>query len=184
MPKRKKLKRNNKNKKESTKFSLNLIIGLIFVILIPVVFYAIGYRNASKQLLDKSEINRETSLTIPTIEPLPTKIPNDNNSLLKDTIIKYYDYLSTRQFSLAYALLSQNFQKTIGGFENFSKGFTTTVNVQLLDAKIDNSQPHAVYIKITATDSTGTKTTARTYSGTVKMIFEDNVWKINEAVIE
>ena len=184
MPKRRKLKRSNKNKKESTKFSFSLIIGLIFVILVPIVSYVAGYKNASKQLLVKPETSRETSLAIVTIEPLPTEIPNDNHSLLVETIIKYYDYISTRQFNRAYALLSQNFQKTVGGFENFSKGFATTVNVQLLDAKVDNSQPNAVYIKIIANDANGTKTTAKTYSGIVKMVFEDNAWKINGAALE
>lgn len=106
-----------------------------------------------------------------------------DDQTLPGVVGQFYNYISTRQLALAYGLLSKNFQKYVGGFNNFSNGYNNTLNVYLQDVWLYDPSVNSVYVKVATADVIGDKVLFRVFEGTWKMVQEDGIWKLDAATI-
>ena len=96
----------------------------------------------------------------------------------KDMVLLHYGYISMRQLEKAYDLFSQNI-KAQANFEEYKKGFDTTVNLYLNKIEFVDEKVPKVFIEFTAADIYNEQVKYTIYSGTWDLVYEDGVLKLD-----
>ena len=170
------------NKESARNIFISSSIGLISIIIVALVSYILGARHSSNDYILKNESVNQADFILSKM--MVTVVPPNDEKTLLDTVKRFYDYISARQIKLAYETLSRDYKKNVGAYEIFLKGFKTTLNVNLQDVKIDDSDINSVYVKIVATDLIGDKVIYKSFDGILILKFEDGEWKLNSSNIK
>lgn len=100
-----------------------------------------------------------------------------------DTIILYFNYISTRQLDYAYDLLSLNFKNKLSK-DAFKKGYDNTLNVYVQEVKLVDPNIPSVYVKFSAAEYVNRNLQFTNYEGDDNLVDENGLWKIDSSSIQ
>lgn len=109
--------------------------------------------------------------------------PNVDPQVLTDTVKQFYSDISTKQYESAWKLLSKNFQDYVQGHDNFVNGYKTTLNTIVKSIKIQDLPSNTVYVEFESSDNVNGQIQTKTFSGSWKLIQENEKWKLDTASI-
>lgn len=110
-------------------------------------------------------------------------VPLDDQTFL-GTVTQFYDNILSKRLDLAYGLLSNKFKQSTGDFSNFANGYNSTINVYAQEIRPDYFAPNSVYVRIGAVDLVGESIQSRIFAGTWNLVYEDGMWKMDQASIQ
>mgnify|MGYP001613065854 CR=1 FL=1 len=159
--------------------SKGLFVGIAFVLFLGILVYKAG------------ENFIRPSSSLPSPQPLWQEVIEDKilspapgiTDPLITTVETFYTYIANQQFDLAYDLLSDTFHNEVD-YNQFAKGYATTVKTTLAEAKRIDKMKNVVQVKIIASDSVENKSLTRTFIGEWQLVEEKGVWKLDAANIQ
>ena len=94
----------------------------------------------------------------------------------------YYDKLNQKNFSGAYALLSEQPRANVGYYDKWKNGYNTTLNIKLASIKVLSSNPNQVIYEyqLHARDLINGKIKNQIFTGNVTMTKENATWVIKD----
>lgn len=94
----------------------------------------------------------------------------------------YYDKLNQKNFSGAYALLSEQHRANVGYYDKWKNGYNTTLNINLTSTKVLSANPNQVIYEyqLHARDLINGKVKNQIFTGNVTMEKDNATWVIKD----
>ena len=108
-------------------------------------------------------------------------VTNHNSAQARDAFLNFHIAITNRKLGDAYNILSPDYQKFMRGYENFARGYDTTLRsdvIELNTLREDNDSASFSY-KLKAVDREGNGTKTQYFSGKVKLVKINGVWRID-----
>ena len=146
------------------------------------------YEYDAKSLAGREGILRFAINSKGQVEYISVRIPQENKmppqtigNAAKDVVVSYHRYITNRDYKSAYNLLTPDMQNTIGLFENWVKGFHTTVESRATDLQVASVQGERVeinFILMAKDKRQGGGYEEKKYRSTVTVVNTAGGWKI------
>lgn len=117
-----------------------------------------------------------------TTQPIHTPIPVSQSDLV-NPVKQFYSDISSKQYAVAWGLLSKNFQNYAQNYGNFIKGYNPTLNTIVKEIHVQDLSDRIVYVQLESSDNLNGQIQTKTFSGTWKLAQEDGEWKLDSANI-
>ena len=93
----------------------------------------------------------------------------------------FHDNITQRNFVASYSILSDSMKKYVGGYDNFVKGYETTISSKVIDAKeTANGNVTKVEYILEAKDRSPSGTVVQRFKGTAVLVKNGAYWLIDE----
>ena len=140
---------------------------------------------------DKIEsVSGQTSNEISTVQQIPIeKIPiaETAEDKVKRTLKSYYQYITEKNFQAAYSILSWEMQNIMGTYENFSRGYDTTISSTAQNISVvSNSESEFVldYDLIARDRFKNNRIQVQNFRGTAVLKFFEDSWYIDNMTVK
>lgn len=122
----------------------------------------------------------DTSTNQPTTNTSSATVTS-NSTEARNTFINFHKAITDKRLGDAYNTLSPNYQKFMRSYDNFARGYATTLRSDVVDLNtIQEDSSTASYIyKLKAVDREGSGTKTQYFSGKVKLIKINGSWRID-----
>lgn len=117
-----------------------------------------------------------------TTQSTPTPIPITPSDLVNQ-VKQFYSEISSKQYATAWGLLSKNYHSYAQSYDNFVKGYNTTLNTIVKEIHAQDLSGQTVYVQLESSDNLNGQIQTKTFSGTWKLVQEDGQWKLDAANI-
>lgn len=104
-----------------------------------------------------------------------------SESDLLNSVKEFYSTISSKKYDSAWNLLSKDFQDYVQGYDNFVKGYKTTLSVVVKNVYVKDLSNKLVYVELEAKDDINGQVISQTFSGIWELIKEDGGWKLDTA---
>lgn len=152
--------------------------------LIWVVVGLLALTLASKNGVVKFDLSGNRSILQPQNSNIPVPIPNPiTDTDLINPVKQFYSNISSKQYDVAWSLLSKNFQNYAQNYDNFISGYKTTLNTVIKDIRVQDLSDPKVYVQLESSDNLNGQVQTKTFEGTWKLVMENGQWKLDIADI-
>ncbi len=130
-----------------------------------------------QQTAKSSETN-----TVPTLPPeASTQQTPVNKNTAKDVFLGFHAAITDKRLEEAYNILSPEYQKFMKSYDNFARGYSTTLRSDIVELNTlheDNTSASYTY-KLKAIDRDGTGTKTQYFAGKAKLININGYWRLD-----
>jgi len=158
-------------------FLIWVVVGILTVTTIKNAYLEGGTHYEQSDLA----MYNPTSDTSETPSPTPTPIANPSD--LTEPVEQFYSLLSSKKFDGAWILLSKNFQDYAQNYDNFVKGYKSTLSTLVKDMRVQDLANNMVFVQLESSDNVNGQVQTKTFEGTWKLALENGQWKLDSADI-
>ena len=114
-------------------------------------------------------------------ELLSKPLTNDNQKKAVETLVNFHRGITQKNYRLAYEQLSSDYQYHMD-YDGWASGFATTVSSSVSRVNVVSETPSEIFLNyiLTAVDNVQGQEKVVRFNGTVKIINENGVWKIDD----
>ena len=171
---------------------IKFILTIVVLIGIIIAAFVSIDSNNSHTNASKNKVTPTTSTSTQNPKGNVTQVPQATQTSVtteKDYIEQstkalksYYDKLNQKNFSGAYALLSEQHRANVGYYDKWKNGYNTTLNIKLASIKVLSSNPNQVIYEyqLHARDLINGKIKNQIFTGNVTMTKENATWVIRD----
>lgn len=137
--------------------------------------------NPSQQAQQAAKSDETNSA--PTTPPVstPNQQPTVNKNTAKDVFLSFHGAITDKRLEDAYNILSPEYQQFMKSYDNFARGYSTTLRSDIIELKTlhedNNSASYSYTLKAVDRDGSGTKT--QYFAGKAKLININGHWRID-----
>lgn len=145
------------------------------------------YEYTAKSLAGREGILRFAINSQGKVEYISVRIPQeakvDNKAIgneAKEAVASYHKYITNKDYKAAYNLLTPDMQNTMGLYENWTRGFSNTIESRVSDMKVTNTQADSAEISfiLVARDRRPGGVEETRFRSTATVVKTGNGWKI------
>ena len=116
----------------------------------------------------------------PETELLAKPLTSENQKQAVETLVSFHKNITQKQYRNAYNLLSYDFQYEMN-YDGWAAGFNTTVSSSVSKISVVNESPAEISLNyiLTAVDNVQGREEVAKFNGTVRLVNEDGLWKID-----
>lgn len=107
---------------------------------------------------------------------------NNNGTInARNTFISFHQAITNKQLRKAFNILSPEYQRFMQSYDQFARGYTTTLRSDVVDLKVLHEDSYLATYAYTlkAVDREGTGKKVQYFSGKVKLIKVNGNWRID-----
>ena len=112
----------------------------------------------------------------------PSSVKSTNNSVeARNTFIRFHQAITDKRLGDAYFILSPSYQKVMRSYDNFARGYITTLRSDIVELNTlhEDSTSASYSYKLKAVDREGSGTKTQYFAGKVKLIKINGSWRID-----
>lgn len=133
-----------------------------------------------KTVFDDFPMAKESSVAKSSLNSSSMTAAN-NSTEARNTFISFHKAITDKRLGDAYNILSPDYQKFMRNYDNFARGYATTLRSDIVELNTlheDSSSASYAY-KLKAVDRDGTGTKTQYFAGKVKLIKLNGIWRID-----
>ena len=113
--------------------------------------------------------------------PVNTSIVDNSSVNSRNAFINFHRAITNKQLRTAFNILSPDYQKFMQSYEQFARGYTTTIRSDVVELKVLHEDKYSAMYAYTlkAVDREGNGRKIQYFAGKAKLIKLNGIWRID-----